>query len=167
MAGNIVIMGVAGCGKTTVGEGLSAAMGIPFLDGDTLHPQANIEKMAAGIPLTDDDRWPWLQSIGQTFASSRTPLIIGCSALRRAYRDIIREMASGGVTFVHLSGSRELIAVRMSNRGRHFMPPTLLDSQLATLEPPGNDEHAIEIDIDQPLDTIIQATKAKLGERDK
>ena len=160
-------MGVAGCGKTTVGEQLSEVMGIPFLDGDTLHPQANIEKMASGIPLSDDDRWPWLQAIGQTFASSRTPLIIGCSALRHAYRDVIREMTHGGVTFIHLKGSREIIAKRMAKRRRHFMPLTLLDSQFATLEQPGNDEDAIVIDIDKPLDVIVQTAASQLEEREK
>ena len=163
MASNIVIMGVAGCGKTTVGERLSEVMGIPFRDGDTLHPQANIKKMASGVPLSDNDRRPWLQAIGQAFASSGTPLIIGCSALRRAYRDVIREMARGGVTFIHLTGSRDIIAERMAKRRRHFMPLTLLDSQFATLEPPGIDEDPIVIDIDQPPDAIVRIAASQLG----
>ncbi len=167
MARNIVIMGVAGCGKTTVGEKLSEVMGIPFLDGDTLHPQANIEKMAAGIPLSDNDRLPWLEAVGRAFASSETPLIIGCSALKRAYRDVIGKIAQEGVTFIHLTGSREIIAERMAKRTRHFMPLTLLDSQFATLESPGDDEDAIVIDIDQPIDVIVQSAASQLGDRKK
>jgi gluconokinase len=147
----IVIMGVAGCGKTSVGEALGRHLGIPYQDGDDLHSPANVARMRAGTPLTDDDRWPWLDSIA-AILRDHAPLIVGCSALKRAYRDRIR--TAGTVRFVHLSGTRDLIAARMAKRTGHYMPLTLLDSQFAALEPPGPDE-ALRIDIDQPLAAII------------
>lgn len=153
MIARIVIMGVSGCGKSTVGAALAEAMGIPYRDGDDLHPPANVEKMRAGIPLADDDRWPWLDRVAATLRDG-APVIVGCSALRRAYRDRIRAGAGGPVQFVHLTGSREVIAARMADRKGHYMPPSLLDSQFATLEPPGTDE-AISIDIDQSLTRLI------------
>jgi gluconokinase len=156
----IVIMGVSGCGKTSVGEGLSARLGIPYRDGDDLHPPANVEKMRAGIPLTDDDRWPWLDRVAAVLAKD-APVIIGCSALRRAYRDRLRAGAGGPVHFIYLAGSRDLIASRLSARTGHFMPPSLLDSQFALLEPPGPDE-AQMMNIDQPLPTLIDAIAAHL-----
>lgn len=153
MTARIVIMGVSGCGKSTFGAALGGALGIPYRDGDDLHPPANVEKMRAGIPLTDDDRWPWLDRVAATLRDE-APVIVGCSALRRAYRDRIRAGAGGPVQFVHLTGSREVIAARMADRKGHYMPPSLLDSQFATLEPPGPDE-AISIDIDQSLTRLI------------
>ena len=154
-------MGVAGSGKTAVGEALAAAIGIPYRDGDDLHPAANVAKMSRGEPLTDDDRWPWLAKVGQTLAPA--PLIIGCSALKRRYRDLIRAEAQHPVTFIHLSGSRELIASRMAARKGHFMPTTLLDSQFAALEPPGPDEGAITVDIDRTLAALVQDILAALS----
>ena len=156
----VVIMGVSGCGKSSVGEGLSARLGIPYRDGDDLHPSANVEKMRTGIPLTDDDRWPWLDRVADTLAQ-QAPVIVGCSALRRAYRDRLRAKAGGSVQFVHLSGSRDLIAARMAARTGHYMPPSLLDSQFAALEPPGPDE-ALTIDISQPLAALIDAIATHL-----
>jgi gluconokinase len=160
MTRRVVIMGVAGCGKTSVGEALGRLLAVPYTDGDALHPAANVAKMSAGVPLTDDDRWPWLDAVARRLRDG-APLIIGCSALRRAYRDRIRAGAGGPVRFVHLSGSRAVIAARMAARKGHFMPPALLDSQFATLEPPGPDE-AITIDIDQPLDAIVAQIGARL-----
>lgn len=151
----IVIMGVSGCGKSSVGEGLAERLGIPYRDGDDLHPPANVEKMRAGIPLTDADRWPWLDRVAATLRDG-APVIVGCSALRRAYRDRLRAGAGGPLRFIHLTGDRDLIAGRMSGRTGHYMPPSLLDSQFAALEPPGPDE-ALTIDIDQPLSAIISA----------
>lgn len=153
----IIIMGVAGCGKTTVGERLAEATGFQFIDGDELHPQANIDKMSSGGALTDDDRWPWLEAIGETLARAPGSIIIGCSALKRSYRDVIRNRAGGRVRFFHLSGNRQLISERMISRTAHFMPPSLLDSQFATLEPPAADEDAVTIDIARPLDDNIAA----------
>lgn len=151
----IILMGVSGCGKSSVGAGLSQRLGIPYRDGDDLHPAANVEKMRAGHPLNDDDRWPWLDRVAAVLAVD-APVIVGCSALRRAYRDRLRAGAGGPVHFVHLAGSRELLAKRMSARTGHYMPLSLLDTQLAALEPPSPDE-ALTIDIDQTLDAIITA----------
>ncbi len=155
MTYRIVIMGVSGCGKSSVGEGLAARLGIPYRDGDDLHPPANVEKMRAGVPLTDDDRWPWLDRVAGVLATE-APVIVGCSALRRAYRDRLRAGAGVPVRFIHLTGRREVIAGRMATRTGHYMPTSLLDSQFAALEVPGPDE-ALAIDIDQPLDAIITA----------
>jgi gluconokinase len=155
MSLRIVIMGVSGCGKSSVGEGLSERLGIPYRDGDDLHPAANVEKMRLGVPLTDDDRWPWLDRVAEVL-DTEAPVIVGCSALRSAYRDRLRAGANGLVHFIHLTGSRDLIATRMAARTDHYMPPSLLDSQFAALEPPGPDE-ALAIDINQPLAAIIIA----------
>jgi gluconokinase len=155
MTHRIVIMGVSGCGKSTVGAALGAALGIPYRDGDDLHPVANVEKMRAGVPLTDADRWPWLDRVADVLRDD-APVIVGCSALRRVYRDRIRAGAGGPVRFVHLVGSRDVIAGRMAARTGHYMPPALLDSQFATLEPPGPDE-AVVVEIDQPLGQMIDA----------
>jgi gluconokinase len=158
----VVIMGVSGCGKSSVGEGLAARLGIPYRDGDDLHPPENVEKMRAGIPLTDDDRWPWLDRVGSVLARE-APVIVGCSALKRAYRDRLRAGAGGPVRFVHLTGSREVILSRMAARKGHYMPTSLLDSQFAALEPPGPEE-AVTVDIDRPLDAIIEAVLPGLKE---
>ena len=155
MTRRIVIIGPSGCGKSTVGAALSDALGIPYREGDDLHPPANIAKMRAGETLTDADRWPWLDLVAQDLAA-QAPVILGCSALRRAYRDRIREGAGGPVCFVHLAGSPALIATRMAARSGHFMPASLLDSQFASLEPPEPDEEAITVDIDQPLDRLVE-----------
>lgn len=159
----MVIMGVAGCGKSSVGEALSQRLHIPYRDGDDLHTPQAVEKMRQGIPLTDEDRWPWLDRVAATLASE-APILLGCSALKRAYRDRIRSGAGGPVTFVHLSGSRELIAARMAARTGHYMPTSLLDSQFAALEPPGPDE-AITVDIDRPLEAIADAILTQLETR--
>jgi gluconokinase len=151
----VVIMGVSGCGKSSVGEGLAAVLGIPYRDGDDLHPAANVDKMRAGVALTDDDRWPWLDRVASVLADE-APVIVGCSALRRIYRDRIRAGAGGPVRFVLLTGSREVILARMALRKGHYMPTSLLDSQFATLEVPGPDE-ALAVEIDQPLAGIIAA----------
>jgi gluconokinase len=154
-------MGVAGCGKSSVGAALAARLGLPYRDGDDLHPAANIARMSAGQPLTDADRWPWLIAVGAALRDR--PGIVGCSALRRAYRDRITAKAGHPVTFLHLSGDRDVIAARMAARTGHFMPPSLLDSQFATLEPPGPDENAVTVDIDRPLDAIVDALVARLA----
>jgi gluconokinase len=154
MTPRMVLMGVAGCGKSSVGAALSAQMKIPYVDGDDLHPAANVEKMRAGTPLTDADRWPWLDRVAGVLKDD-APVIVGCSALRRRYRDRLRDMSGDAVMFVHLVGSRELIANRMAARTGHYMPLALLDSQFATLEPPGPDEWAVAIGIDAPVDAIV------------
>ncbi len=149
--GAVVVMGVTSCGKTTVGEALATALHAEvFIEGDKLHPPANIAKMSAGIPLTDDDRWPWLTRIGNELAGTGCK-VASCSALKRAYRERITIAASRPVAFIFLSGSRELLAERIAARKGHFMPPSLLDSQLATLEIPAPDELAVTIDIALPV----------------
>lgn len=153
MTRRLVIMGVSGCGKSSVGAGLAARLGLNYRDGDDLHPPENVAKMRAGMPLTDDDRWPWLDRVGQVLLAE-APVIVGCSALKRAYRDRIRTAAGGPVTFVHLAGSQEVIAARMALRQGHYMPLSLLDSQFAALEPPAAEE-AITVSIDQPLEAIV------------
>lgn len=158
MTHRIVIMGVSGCGKSSVGAALGAALGIPYRDGDDLHPAANVEKMRNGIPLNDGDRWPWLDRVAHIL-NDEAPVIVGCSALRRAYRDRIRSGAGGTVRFVHLAGSCDIIATRMAARTGHYMPTTLLDSQFATLEAPGPDE-ALTLDIDAPLKALVDAILA-------
>ena len=162
---HMVLMGVAGSGKSTVGEAFAEAIGAVYLDGDDLHPPENIAKMSRGEPLTDDDRWPWLGKVGQRLHDSTEVTIIGCSALKRIYRDRIRQETNGEVTFIHLAGSRELIAARMGSRTGHFMPTTLLDSQFAALEPPTADEDAITVDIDQTLSALIDDIMKKLSQR--
>ena len=161
----IVLMGVAGCGKSAVGAALAARLGATYVDGDDLHPPANIAKMSRGEPLSDDDRWPWLTRIGQALSAPRGLLVLGCSALKRRYRDHIRREAGGPVTFVHLSGTRDLIALRMGARTGHFMPTSLIDSQFAALEPPADDEDAISVDIDNTLEAIVAEIVAKLVEK--
>lgn len=156
----LVIMGVSGCGKSSVGEGLSARLGIPYRDGDDLHPQENVAKMREGVPLTDADRWPWLDKVAEVLRDG-APVIVGCSALKRAYRDRIRAGAGGAVTFLHLAGNPALIAARMAERRGHYMPVSLLHSQFAALEPPGPDE-AITLDIADPLPVLIETALARL-----
>jgi gluconokinase len=143
----LVVMGVTGTGKSTVAGILAGRLGWDLAEGDDLHPAANVAKMASGQPLTDEDRWPWLARISawiQVHTQSGTPGVITCSALRRAYRDRLREP---GVVFVHLAGTREQIAARLTARMNHFMPPALLDSQLSTLEPLTPDEAGIVVDL--------------------
>ncbi|MGW2911498.1 gluconokinase [Streptomyces asoensis] len=143
----VVVMGVAGTGKTTIGPLLAARLGVPYAEGDDFHPQANIAKMSAGTPLEDADRWPWLDAIG-AWADERAGLggAVSCSALKRSYRDRLRA-AAPSVVFVHLSGDRQLIEDRMAHRQGHFMPTALLDSQFATLQPLEADEAGVVVDV--------------------
>ena len=147
-------MGVSGSGKSTVGAALAQRLRVPFVDADTLHPAANIAKMAAGEPLDDDDRYPWLERVGEWLAAHRDGGVVGCSALKRAYRDQLRAHCPG-VEFLHLSGSAELIGGRLAARTDHFMPAALLRSQLDTLEPLGPDEAGMTVDIGRGVDEII------------
>jgi carbohydrate kinase (thermoresistant glucokinase family) len=153
----VVVMGVSGAGKTTVGELLARRLGLPFVEGDDLHPPANVAKMAAGNPLTDAERAPWLRALAariRAAAAAGLGLVVACSALRRSYREMLRA-AAPGVRFVFLQGSRELLQRRLAARRGHFMAADLLDSQLATLEPPGTDEDAWTVGIDRSPDEIV------------
>lgn len=154
-----VVMGVAGVGKTTVGEGVAQRLGWRFLEGDSLHGEANIAKMSAGIALTDEDRWPWLDRIADVVEEWRrdgTPGIVTCSALKQSYRDRIRA-GHDDVLFAHLDGPKELIAERMGLRTGHFMPTHLLDSQFATLEPPAGEPGVVTVDVALPVETLVDA----------
>lgn len=152
----IVLMGVSGCGKTTIGRALSQRMGVAYVDGDDLHSPANIARMASGLPLRDEDRWPWLDRVARVLRL-QAPVIVGCSALRRAYRDRLRQGAGGPVRFVHLSGPPLLIHSRMAGRQGHFMPPSLLDTQFAALEPLSAGEGGLTLDIRQPPEALVEA----------
>lgn len=157
----VVVMGVSGCGKSRIGAAVAKRLGAQFIDGDDLHPPANIAKMAAGTPLDDADRAPWLARVGEVLAAPDT--VVACSALKRRYRDQIRTRARD-VIFLHLYGSREVLLQRMATRPGHFMPVSLLDSQLAALEPPGPDERHVAIDIDASPTAICDAFLAALKE---
>lgn len=158
----MVLMGVAGCGKSSVGAALAARLGAAYLDGDDLHPSANIDKMSRGMALDDEDRWPWLTLVGETLTKSEGPQIVGCSALKRAYRAHITQTSGETITFVHLAGTPEVIKARMNARKGHFMPAGLLTSQFAALEPPEADENAFSVDIDRPLGAIVEAIVTQL-----
>ena len=161
----LVLMGVSGCGKTTVAQILAERLHWAFEEGDALHPQANVDKMAAGHPLTDEDRAPWLARVAD-WVDARLDAgecgVITCSALKRSYRELI-DRRGGDIVFVYLHGSRELIASRLAGRHGHFMPSSLLDSQFATLEEPGADEPAIRVEIGEPPAAIAADIVDALG----
>lgn len=159
-----IIMGVSGCGKSTVGQLLAERLGLPFAEGDEFHSAANRAKMAAGIALVDDDRWPWLASLRDWMsaqADAGQSTVVACSALRRAYREVLRE-ARGEVLFVHLRVTPDALAQRMTERVGHYMPPSLLASQLATLEELGPDEHALVLDAGVDVDGIVKYLRENL-----
>ncbi|QOD03967.1 glycosyl hydrolase [Pseudarthrobacter sp. BIM B-2242] len=151
----VIVMGVSGCGKTTIGDLVARELRVPFLDADSLHPVENVAKMAAGIPLTDEDRWPWLATVGSKLsAAGNGGLVLACSALRRSYRDAIRAQAPDTI-FLHLHGSKEVLGSRLEGRSGHFMPAALLESQLATLEPLEADEKGVVVDIAGPVAQVM------------
>ena len=151
----VVVMGVSGSGKSTVGAALAQRLRVPFADADDFHPPANIAKMSAGQPLDDEDRLPWLDAIGAWLDEHRERGgVISCSALKRAYRDRLRQHAPD-VELLHLHGEREVIARRQASRPGHFMPASLLDSQFRTLEPLAADERGVVLDVDQSVDAIV------------
>jgi len=167
VTGHLVVMGVAGSGKTTIARLLADRLGLDVAEADEFHPQANIDKMSAGTPLTDADRAPWLAAIrdwltGETDAGKSA--VVTCSALKRSYRDVLRG-AHGRVRFVHLDGSPELLADRMAHRSGHFMPTALLPSQLATLEPLTGDEDGIRIDVAAAPEQIVDSVLAWLADQ--
>jgi gluconokinase len=154
-----VVMGVCGCGKSTVGNALAQENGVAYVEGDAYHPPANVAKMSAGLPLDDADRADWLHALQREIRKARennVGLVVSCSALKRRYRDLLRE-GDPQLRFAHLTGPRELIAERLSARQDHYMPPTLLDSQLATLEPLQADEAGVSLDIRQAPAQLVTA----------
>jgi gluconokinase len=154
MRSPIVVMGVSGSGKSTVGAALAQRLRVPFADADDFHPAANIAKMSAGEALNDDDRRPWLETIGGWLAEHVEGGVMSCSALKRAYRDQLREHCPG-VEFLHLAGTPEVIGRRQASRPGHFMPASLLASQFETLEPLAADERGVVINVDQDIDSIV------------
>ena len=161
----VVVMGVCGCGKSSVGAWLAKRMGGDFIEGDAYHPPASRAKMASGTPLTDEDRWPWLDRLAQEMRTRHDrgrSAVVACSALRVAYRDRLRASGTDPV-FVHLHGDPETIRDRMAARAGHFMPADLLESQLATLEPEGEGETLHRFDIAPPTEEIVQDVIARLG----
>lgn len=161
----IVLMGVAGSGKSTVGELLGTALDVPFIDGDVLHPDGNVEKMRAGRPLDDDDRLPWLHRIGELIDAGVVEghsTIVACSALKRAYRDLLRRHAPD-LLFVHLEGERTLLERRLALRQHEYMPASLLDSQLETLEPLQPDERGLAVGVDAPPQRIVDDIRQSLA----
>ena len=162
-------MGVSGCGKSSMAQALAVRLGLPFIEGDALHPATNVAKMSAGVPLDDEDRWPWLRKIGAELADARytSGAVATCSSLKHAYRDVLRETAGRGLIFVHMSGSRALLEERMKKRTGHFMPAALLDSQLAALEVPDNQENVITIDCSEPLEAASIRAEALIRARQR
>jgi len=165
--GRYVVMGVSGSGKTTIGPRFAAAVGVAYLEGDELHPRSNVQKMAAGIPLTDADREPWLRLIAARLREAKetgTGLVVASSALKRRYRDLLRSAGDPDVRFIYLKGSKPMIGERLAVRLGHFMPATLLDSQFAILEEPAPDEHAWVADVGRPIDTVVADLVARAHE---
>lgn len=156
--GRYIVMGVSGSGKSVIGAILARELEIEFVEGDDLHPPANVERMSAGIPLTDDDRRGWLLAIAGALREAKRAgvgLVVSCSALKRSYRDLLRSVAEADLQFVYLSGSPGLITARLAQRRGHFMPPSLLESQFAILEEPSPDERAWVCDINETPGTIV------------
>jgi len=162
----VVVMGVSGSGKSTIAAALAGRIGGLFLDADDFHPSDNVAKMTAGVPLTDEDRMPWLRAVGEaidTQSRRGRVTVVACSALRRRYRDALRE-AAADLFFVQLDGSPELLAARLSGRTDHFMPPSLLASQLAALEPLEADEHGAVVSIDAPVADIVAVAAERFAD---
>ena len=159
---HVVVMGVSGCGKTTVGRLLARYLEVPFIEGDELHPPRNVELMASGIALTDEDRAGWLDAVAAELARRPEGAVASCSALRRRYRDRLRR-AVPALRFVHLRGDRAVLEERLAQRRGHYMPPTLLQSQLQTLEPPSADEQPLELDIAEPPEALARRAAQSLG----
>lgn len=158
----LIVMGVSGSGKSSVGEGIAAALSLPFIEGDVLHPESNVQKMSAGIPLTDEDRWPWLDKIGAELAKAEKGVVVSCSALKKMYRDRLRQEAGGTLAFVFLDGSLEVLRDHMGKRTGHFMPLSMLDSQLSTLESPADEPLVFTQDVAHPITQIVEASVAWL-----
>lgn len=163
MSSWIVVMGVAGSGKSTLGAALAEALALPFLEGDAFHPPANVAKMAAGVPLTDEDRWPWLDALAAALREAEAGAVMTCSALRLVYRERLRAKADHTLSFVWLKLDRDTLAERMGARVGHYMPASLLDSQLATLEAPETSEGVIVLDAHKAPGELLAEARAALS----
>lgn len=162
---HLVVMGVSGCGKTSLAQLLAEATGYPYAEADEFHPQANKDKMASGHPLTDEDRWPWLETLRDWMSQQAREghsTIVTCSALKRSYRELLSD-TEGTVLFLHLDGSMEVIAQRMAKRSGHFMPTSLLPSQFATLEPLGAGENGVVLDVELSPEQLRDEVLAVIG----
>ncbi|APO73627.1 gluconokinase 1 [Rhizobium etli 8C-3] len=162
----IIVMGVSGSGKSSIGEKLAEALNLRFIEGDQFHPASNVEKMSKGIPLTDADRIPWLDLIGKAMKAALAEgegIIVSCSALKRIYREQLRAATGGNLFFVYLQGSKELLSERMGHRTGHFMPASLLESQLGTLEVPTGEPGVVTVDIDDTVEGIAEEARKKLA----
>ena len=158
---HVVVMGVSATGKTAVGETLAEELGCEFIEGDDLHPRQNTEKMSRGVPLDDEDRWPWLQAIAELVTVKEfegTSTVVTCSALKRSYRSVLSDAAP--TFFVHLDAPFDVLEERMQQRTKHFMPSALLKSQFDTLEPLDDDERGVLLDVDAPLEDVVDAAAA-------
>jgi len=154
---HFVVMGVSGCGKSTIARCLAEKIDATMIEADDLHAIDNIEMMRRGESLNDEDRWPWLKQVSGAMKNTPAPVVVSCSALRRSYRQFLLETAGVPIGFIHLHGSGDLISRRMSARAKHFMPTSLLDSQLSLLEPLGRDEAGVVVDIAQPIELVVEA----------
>jgi gluconokinase len=162
---HVVVMGVSGSGKTTVAKAISTSTGLRFAEADEFHSEFNVAMMRAGVPLDDADRWPWLRALAAWVAdrcAEGVSTVLACSALKRSYRDVLRQ-GSPGMQFVHLDGPAEVIRARLSTRAGHYMPASLLDSQIATLEPLQADESGLVLDVRLPPDDLVTAAVSRLG----
>jgi gluconokinase len=158
----VVVMGVTGVGKSTLGRDLAAHHGFRFFDADDFHPEANVAKMRAGVPLTDEDRKPWLERLAALLAQASEPTVLACSALKASYRETLRR-AAPGLLVVHLTGSREAITARVAARPDHYMPSSLVESQFATLEAPAPGPYVLALDCDLPVDVMSKAVMERLA----
>lgn len=162
----VIVMGVSGCGKSTIAKGVAEQLNLPFVEGDDLHPAANVKKMSEGTPLTDDDRWPWLDVLGTELKESsnieKNGVVASCSALKRVYRERLLNACGDPILYVYLDGSRETLLGRMQSREDHFMPSSLLDSQLALLEKPTDDELALTVSIENSVAEMVDEVLLKI-----
>lgn len=164
----IVVMGVSGCGKSSVGKRLAQLLACEFVEGDELHPLSNVQKMSEGVPLTDEDRWPWLDLVRNKIThavNERQSIVVSCSALRRDYRQHLRRGQEQRLAFIFLDGTSELLKARMTAREGHFMPPSLLATQLATLENPSGEDGVMTVSIDNEVEQIALEAAARIQAR--